>query len=79
MERDAQGLTKLYNRIHDNDEVNTDVVAHRQLHTDLDHAVRDAYGWSDLDLGHYHWETPQGLRFTVSPEAKDEISTGCLS
>ncbi len=45
----------------------------RELHVELDHAVRDAYGWSDLELDHHHWETPQGMRFTVSPEAKDEL------
>ncbi len=45
----------------------------RDLHVVLDLAVRDAYGWSDLDLDHQHWATPQGMRFTVSPEAKDEL------
>ncbi len=39
----------------------------------LDHAVRDAYGWTDLELNHHHWTTPQGMRFTVGPEAKDEL------
>ena len=29
-----------------------DVQTLRQLHVDLDNAVRDAYGWQDLDLGH---------------------------
>lgn len=45
----------------------------RELHVELDHAVRDAYGWSDLELNHHHWATPQGMRFTVSPEARDEL------
>ncbi|MGH9112052.1 MAG: hypothetical protein ACRDZN_07125 [Acidimicrobiales bacterium] len=37
--------------------------------------MRDAYGWSDLPLDQYHWnwETPQGVRFTVSAEAEDEL------
>lgn len=26
-----------------------------------------------LELNHHHWTTPQGVRFTVSPEAKDEL------
>jgi hypothetical protein len=67
------GLTKTYNRVHDQGELDPDVVRLRELHVQLDHAVRDAYGWSELVLGHHHWETPQGMRFTVSPEAKDEL------
>jgi hypothetical protein len=67
------GLTKTYNRVHNADDGHPDVVHLRELHVQLDHAVRDAYGWSDLDLAHRHWETPHGVRFTVGPEAKDEL------
>jgi hypothetical protein len=67
------GLTKTYNRVHDPDEHDPDTQTLRQLHVHLDCAVRDAYGWADLELDHHHWETPQGMRFTVGPEAKDEI------
>ena len=73
MLRTMLGLTRTYNRVHDAREHDPDIVRLRDLHVDLDHAVRDAYGWSDLDLDHHHWETPQGMRFTVSPEAKDEL------
>jgi len=73
MERKGLGLTKLYNRFHDAHEDDREIVRLRELHAELDHAVRDAYGWSDLELDHHHWETPQGMRFTVSPEAKDEL------
>jgi hypothetical protein len=45
----------------------------RELHIELDHAVRDAYGWLDLSLDHGHWLTPQGVRFTVGPPAQDEL------
>lgn len=67
------GLTKSYNRVHDMEEHHSDIEGLRALHVELDHAVRDAYGWSDLELKHHHWTTPQGMRFTVSPEAKDEL------
>lgn len=67
------GLTKTYNRVHDFDERDPDIARLRELHVQLDYAVRDAYGWSDLVLDHHHWETPQGMRFTVSPAAKDEL------
>ncbi len=49
------------------------IVKLRELHVDLDVSVRDAYGWSDIDLEHQHWETAQGVRFTVSPASKDEL------
>jgi hypothetical protein len=39
----------------------------------LDHAVRDAYGWNGMALDHDHSETPQGMRFTVSPAAKEDL------
>lgn len=73
MSRDGLGLTKTYNRVHDADERQPDIVRLRELHVELDHAVLGAYGWSDLDLGHHHWETQQGMRFTVAPVAKDEL------
>lgn len=67
------GLTKTYNRLHDPDVDDPAIVRLREQHVELDHAVRDAYAWSDLDLNHHHWETPQGMRFAVSPAAKDEL------
>ncbi len=67
------GLTKTYNRVHMEGEGDDGISRLRDLHVDLDFAVRDAYGWTDLDLDHHHWETAQGMRFTVSPEAKDEL------
>jgi hypothetical protein len=73
MVRTNLGLTKTYNRVHDPDEHDPSVVRLRELHVELDHAVSRAYGWSDLALDHHHWETPQGMRFTVSPTAKDEL------
>ena len=50
----------------------------RQLHRALDVAVRDAYGWSDLDLGHDFQEVetlPENdrVRYTISPTARKEV------
>jgi hypothetical protein len=73
MVRNDEGLTKTYNRFHNPGEGNVDIVRLRELHVALDHAVSDAYGWSDLTLDHHHWETPHGMRFTVSPLAKDKL------
>lgn len=50
----------------------------RLLHRQLDNTVRDAYGWTDLDLAHdfYEIETlpeKDRLRYTISPEARKEL------
>ena len=70
-----KGLTDVYNLIHDSTERSDKRIQQlRDLHVRLDLAVRDAYGWSDLDLGHgFHDVRGQGVRFTFSPEATDEV------
>jgi hypothetical protein len=73
MSRTNLGLTKTYNRVHDPALADPEITRLRELHVDLDHAVRDAYGWRDLELDHHHWETPQGMRFTISLHAKNEM------
>ena len=50
----------------------------RRLHIELDLAVRDAYGWQDLDLEHGFHEVeslPQNdrIRYTISPAARREV------
>lgn len=50
----------------------------RRLHRQLDEAIRDAYGWSDLDLGHDFHEVetlPENdrVRYTINPEARKEV------
>ena len=68
-----EGLTKTYNRVHDPDERSDDIARLRAIHVALDHAVRDAYGWSDLDLGHDFHETKFGTRFTFAPGPRQEV------
>ncbi len=48
MVRNNEGLTKTYNRFHDPDERSPDIFKLRELHAAMDHAVLDAYGWTDL-------------------------------
>lgn len=68
-----EGLTSTYNRFN-NPKINTaDIIQLRDLHIELDNAVANAYGWNDLDLGHGFYETPQGVRFTISEEARREV------
>ena len=50
----------------------------RRLHVALDIAIRDAYGWQDLDLEHdfYEVETlPENdrVRYTISPSARRKV------
>ncbi len=50
----------------------------RRLHVELDLAVRDAYGWQDLDLEHDFHEVetlPENdrVRYTISPTARSEV------
>jgi hypothetical protein len=68
-----EGMTKTYNRFHNPEENDPRIEKLRQLHTALDIAVRDAYGWQDIDLGHGFHDTKQGTRWTISPEAQRQV------
>ena len=70
------GLTTLYNLINDphiTDASDPDVARMRAIHVELDHAVMDAYGWSDIALNHGFHTYRQMQRWTVSPAARVEI------
>jgi hypothetical protein len=68
-----EGLTKTYNRFHDQGETSADIAELRRLHVAMDQAVARAYGWDDLDLGHGFHQTKQGLRYTISEAARREV------
>ena len=69
------GLTSTYNLVHDPDVQSDEGIQRlRELHVALDIAVRDAYGWDDLDLAHgFHEVRGQGVRFTFSPQASNRV------
>ncbi|BDA75947.1 hypothetical protein CAL7716_101130 (plasmid) [Calothrix sp. PCC 7716] len=46
--RNNQGLTDTYNRFHDPEERDPDILKLRELHAQMDRAVLDAYGWHDI-------------------------------
>ncbi len=48
MVRHNEGLTTTYNRFHNPDESDPDIVRLRELHAQMDRAVLAAYGWSDI-------------------------------
>jgi len=56
----------------------------RRLHRELDAAVRNAYGWHTLDLGHDFHEVEtlpanDRVRYTISPTARKEILSRLLA
>jgi hypothetical protein len=72
------GLTDLYNRLHDASDHDPDLQRLRDLQVEIDRVVAEAYGWSDLDLGHDFHNVPylpenDRTRFTVSEEARHQI------
>jgi hypothetical protein len=48
--RNRQGLTQTYNRFHDPDEGDPGIAKLRELHSAMDRAVLDNYGWSDVAI-----------------------------
>ena len=74
------GLTKLYNLVNDPDTADAadaDVARMREIHTELDHAVMDAYGWGDVELDHGFHTYRQMTRWTVPPRRGWRSWTDC--
>jgi hypothetical protein len=63
MVRNNQGLTDTYNRFHDPDERDPDILKLRELHAEMDRAVLDAYGWTDI---------PTNCEFLLDYEEEDD-------
>lgn len=53
-----QGLTQTYNLLKDPDCHDGRIEELRRLHEDMDRAVLDAYGWTDLPVPPYCPQTP---------------------
>jgi hypothetical protein len=67
------GLTTLYNLFHSADEQVREIIELRALHMEMDHSVARAYDWGDIHLEHGFYETKQGVRFTISEAARQEV------
>jgi hypothetical protein len=63
MVKNDEGLTKTYNRFHDPNEVAPDIRRLRDLHSAMDRAVLDAYGWTDV---------PTACGFLLDHEIEEE-------
>ena len=75
---DQIGLTKFYNKFHDKSVVDPRYVELRELQVKIDNAVRDSYGWQDIDLDHGFHEVGylpanDNVRYTISEPARIEI------
>ncbi|WES64633.1 hypothetical protein P0L94_00855 [Microbacter sp. GSS18] len=74
MHRRGLGLTALYNLANSPDVLgDPDIESIRSLHSQIDEAVMEAYGWADIPLGHGFHTYRQMERWTVSPAARVEI------
>ncbi|NWG14810.1 MAG: N-6 DNA methylase [Acidobacteria bacterium] len=84
MIRNNEGLTKTYNRFHDPDERDPDILKLRELHAAMDRAVLDAYGWTDIptgceflldyDIDEEEWgDRKKPWRYRWPDEVRDEV------
>jgi hypothetical protein len=78
MKNSDVGLTKLYNRFHNPEDIECKIIEMRGIHQKIDESVAEAYGWNDLDLEHdfhsvdYLPENDR-VRFTISEKARNEV------
>jgi hypothetical protein len=69
-----EGLTKTYNRFHDHDEHSPDIVKLRDLHAQMDRAVLDAYGWTDINpVYDFREQLDESIRLTWDDDTRDEV------
>ena len=67
------GLTKLYNKFHDPNDLDPELHTLRELHIEMDLTVWTAYGLDTTLLDHDFYETNRGIRFCPSEGAQDHI------
>jgi PAS domain-containing protein len=75
-----EGLTSTYNRFHDPAESSPELQELRKLHGEMDQAVLEAYGWSDVDIscgfGLDYLDTEDDAK--LPDELQDRIDSGEL-
>ena len=67
------GLTKIYNKFHDPNDLSPDMVNLRHLQCAMDRSVAVAYGWKGLTFNHGFHMTKLGLRYTICESASREV------
>jgi len=84
MVTNGQGLTKTYNRFHNPEERDAEILKLRELHAAMDRAVLDAYGWTDIptdceflldyEIDEEEWGTKKKpYRYRWPQEVHDEV------
>jgi hypothetical protein len=74
MIRHNEGLTKTYNHFHDRQDQRPDIVKLRELHAEMDRAVLDAYGWTDLRPTYdFRVQLDESTRYTWDDATRDEV------
>ena len=78
MQDRGEGLTGIYNLIHNQNVTDLDIVKMRDLQVAIDIAVQNAYGWGDLNLDHGFYNVPylpmnDCKRFTFSDDMRIKI------
>lgn len=74
MIKNNEGLTKTYNRFHNPDERSADILQLRALHAQMDRAVLDAYGWTDiLPTYDFREQLDESTRLTWAEDTRDEV------
>ncbi len=72
--KNPEGLTATYNRFHDPNERSADIATLRALHAEMDRAVLDAYGWTDLRPAYdYRVQLDERVRYTWDDDTRDEV------
>ena len=90
MIKNDEGMTKTYNRFHDPDERDPEIAQLRELHTAMDRAVLDAYGWHDIatecdflldyDIDEEEWgKKKKPWRYRWPDEVHDEVLARLLA
>ncbi|MCY4234373.1 MAG: N-6 DNA methylase [Bacteroidetes bacterium] len=89
MVQNNEGMTKTYNRFHHPEERSPDIIQLRKLHADMDRAVLDAYGWTDIptdceflldyEIDHETWgKKRKPYRYRWPDEVHDEVLSRLL-
>ena len=79
MIRTNLGLTKIYNRVHDPDEHDADIVRLRELHVELDHAVRARTGGETSPSTTITGRRRTGCGLLCRPGRRTSCSIACWS
>lgn len=69
-----EGLTKTYDRFHNPEERSADILQLRKLHAEMDRAVLDAYGWTEIRPEYdFRRQLDESIRYTWSDDTRDEV------